>query len=154
MGQVYQLLTMCSEKELNGLFDLLPVTHPAKAPYNIFRQANDTVRTGVIIGLGSRLQIFQNKLIRQITSYDEINLTRPGYEKCAYFCVSSDQDSTFDFLSSLFMSFVFIKLVRYADKYGDSGRLPVPVHILADELANGGVILDLTKKSVPSAAGL
>ena len=44
------------------------------------------------------------------------------------------------------MSFVFIKLVRYADKYGDSGRLPVPVHILADELANGGVILDLTKK--------
>ncbi len=146
MGQVYQLLTMCSEKELNGLFDLLPVTHPAKAPYNIFRQANDTVRTGVIIGLGSRLQIFQNKLIRQITSYDEINLTRPGYEKCAYFCVSSDQDSTFDFLSSLFMSFVFIKLVRYADKYGDSGRLPVPVHILADELANGGVILDLTKK--------
>ena len=114
IGQVYQLLTMCSEKEMNGLFDLLPMTHPAKAPYNIFKQASDTVRTGVIIGLGSRLQIFQNWLIRQITSYDEINLTRPGYEKCAYFCVSSDQDSTFDFLSSLFMSFVFIKLVRYA----------------------------------------
>lgn len=146
IGQVYQLLTMCSEKELNGLFDLIPISHPAKAPYNIFRQASDTVRTGVIIGLGSRLQIFQNKLIRQITSFDEINLTRPGYEKCAYFCVSSDQDSTFDFLSSLFMSFVFIKLVRYADKYGENGRLPVPVHILADELANGGIILDLTKK--------
>lgn len=146
IGQVYQLLTMCSEKELNGLFDLLPITHPAKAPYNIFKQASDTVRTGVIIGLGSRLQIFQNELIRKITSYDEINLTRPGYEKCAYFCVSSDQDSTFDFLSSLFMSFVFIKLVRYADKYGEGGRLPVPVHILADELANGGVIIDLTKK--------
>lgn len=146
IGQVYQLLTMCSEKELNGLFDLLPITHPAKAPYNIFQQASDTVRTGVIIGLGSRLQIFQNKLIRKITSYDEMNLTRPGCEKCAYFCVSSDQDSTFDFLSSLFMSFVFIKLVRYADKYGEGGKLPVPVHILADELANGGVILDLTKK--------
>lgn len=146
IGQVYQLLTMCSEKELNGLFDLIPISHPAKAPYNIFKQASDTVRTGVIIGLGSRLQIFQNELIRKITSYDEINLTRPGYEKCAYFCVSSDQDSTFDFLSSLFMSFVFIKLVRYADKYGEGGRLPVPVHILADELANGGVILDLTKK--------
>ena len=45
------------------------------------------------------------------------------------------------------MSFVFIKLVRYADKYGDCGKLPVPVHILADELANGGcTIADLTKK--------
>lgn len=146
IGQVYKLLTMSSEKELNALFDLLPVTHPAKAPYNIFKQASDAVRSGVIIGLGTRLQVFQNKQLRQITSYDEINLTRPGYEKCAYFCVSSDQDSAFDFLSSLFMSFVFIKLVRYADSYGKNGRLPVPVHILADELANGGVIVDLCKK--------
>lgn len=147
IGQVYKLLTMNSEKELNNLFDLLPVTHPAKAPYNIFKQASDTVRSGVIIGLGTRLQVFQNKLIRQITTYNEIDLTRPGYEKCAYFCITSDQDSTFDFLSSLFMSFVFIKLIRYADKYGDEGRLPVPVHILADELANGGcTIADLTKK--------
>ena len=105
------------------------------------------MRSGVIIGLGTRLQVFQNKLIRQITSYDEISLTQPGHEKCAYFCITSDQDSTFDFLSSLFMSFVFIKLVRYADRYGEGGRLPVPVHILADELANGGcTIADLTKK--------
>lgn len=147
IGQVYKLLTMNSEKELNSLFDLLPVTHPAKAPYNIFKQASDTVRSGVIIGLGTRLQVFQNRLIRQITSYNEINLTQPGREKCAYFCITSDQDSTFDFLSSLFMSFVFIKLVRYADKYGEGGKLPVPVHILADELANGGcTIADLTKK--------
>ena len=147
IGQAYKLLTLNSEKELNSLFDMLPITHPAKAPYNLFRQASDTVRSGVIIGLGTRLQVFQNKLIRQITSHDEINLTQPGREKCAYFCITSDQDSTFDFLSSLFMSFVFIKLVRYADKYGENGRLPVPVHILADELANGGcTIADLTKK--------
>lgn len=146
IGQVYKLLTNTSEQELNSLFDLLPVSHPAKAPYSIFRQASDTVRSGVIVGLGSRLQVFQNKLIRQITSYNEINLTRPGYEKCAYFCITSDQDSTFDFLSSMFMSFVFIKLVRYADKHGVGGKLPVPVQILADELANIGVIPDLTKK--------
>ena len=147
IGQAYKLLTLNSEKELNSLFDMLSITHPAKAPYNLFRQASDTVRSGVIIGLGTRLQVFQNKLIRQITSHDEINLTQPGREKCAYFCITSDQDSTFDFLSSLFMSFVFIKLVRYADKYGENGKLPVPVHILADELANGGcTIVDLTKK--------
>ena len=147
IGQVYKLLTMNSEQELNNLFDMLPVTHPAKAPFNIFKQASDTVRSGVVIGLGTRLQVFQNKLIRDITTYNEIDLTLPGYKKCAYFCITSDQDSTFDFLSSLFMSFVFIKLVRYADKYGNCGRLPVPVHILADELANGGcTIADLTKK--------
>jgi len=147
IGQVYKLLTLNSEKELNSLFDLLPVSHPAKAPYNIFQQAADSVRSGVIIGLGTRLQVFQNKLICKITSFDEISLTLPGQKKCAYFCITSDQDSAFDFLSSLFMSFVFIKLVKYADKYGEGGRLPVPVHILADELANGGcTIADLTKK--------
>lgn len=48
------------------------------------------MRSGVIIGLGTRLQVFQNKLIRQITSYNEISLTQPGYEKCAYFCITSD----------------------------------------------------------------
>ncbi|MBR6643636.1 MAG: type IV secretory system conjugative DNA transfer family protein, partial [Lachnospiraceae bacterium] len=131
IGQVYKLLTLNSEKELNSLFDLLPVSHPAKAPYNIFQQAADSVRSGVIIGLGTRLQVFQNKLICKITSFDEISLTLPGQKKCAYFCITSDQDSAFDFLSSLFMSFVFIKLVKYADKYGEGGRLPVPVHILA-----------------------
>lgn len=146
IGQVYRLLTMSSEKELNTLFDLLPVSHPAKVPYCIYKQASDTVRSGVIIGLGARLQVFQNKLIRQITAYDEIDLTLPGKQKCAYFCITSDQDSTFDFLSSLFMTFVFIKLVRYADRYGEDGKLPVPVHILADELANTGAILELNKK--------
>ncbi|MCB5873918.1 type IV secretory system conjugative DNA transfer family protein [Blautia producta] len=147
IGQVYKLLTMSSEKELNALFELLPVSHPAKVPYCIYKQASETVRSGVIIGLGSRLQIFQNKIIRQITSYDEIDLTLPGREKCAYFCIVSDQDHSFDFLSSLFLSFIFIKLVRYADTHGEGGALPVPVHILADELgAASGTILDLPTK--------
>lgn len=44
------------------------------------------------------------------------------------------------------MTFIFIKLVRYADKYGEDGKLPVAVHILADELANTGAILELNKK--------
>lgn len=147
IGQVYKLLTLSSEKELNALFDLLPVSHPAKVPYCIYKQSSETVRSGVIIGLGSRLQIFQNKVIRQITAHDEIDLTLPGREKCAYFCIVSDQDHSFDFLSSLFLSFIFIKLVRYADTHGESGALPVPVHILADELgAASGTILDLPTK--------
>ena len=116
IGEVYQLLSMSSEKELNALFDVLPVTHPAKAPYSIFKQSSESVRGGVIIGLGSRLQVFQNQDIRNITVYDEIDLELPGKQPCAYFCITSDQDSTFDFLSSLFLSFIFIKLVRFADQ--------------------------------------
>ena len=106
IGEVYQLLSTSSEKELNALFDVLPISHPAKAPYNIFKQASESVRGGVIIGLGSRMQVFQNSGIRNITAFNEIDLELPGTQPCAYFCITSDQDSTFDFLSSLYLSFV------------------------------------------------
>ena len=146
MGQVYQLLTLNSETALNSLFDVLPVTHPAKAPYSLFKQASDSVRSGVVIGLGSRLQVFQSELIRKITARDEIDLELPGQEPCAYFLVTSDQDSTFDFLASLFLSFVFIKLVRYADKNCEGGKLSVPVHVLGEELTVCGTIPDLSRR--------
>ena len=146
IGEVYQLLAMSSEKELNALFDVLPVSHPAKAPYSIFKQSSENVRGGVIIGLGSRLQVFQNQDIRNITSRDEIDLELPGQQPCAYYCITSDQDSTFDFLSSLFLSFIFIKLVRFADERCPNGELPVPVHVLGEELCATGVIPDLSRK--------
>ena len=146
IGEVYQLLAMSSEKELNALFDVLQVGHPAKAPYSIFKQSSENVRGGVIIGLGSRLQVFQNQDIRNITAYDEIDLELPGQKPCAYYCITSDQDSTFDFLSSLFLSFIFIKLVRFADEQCPNGELPVPVHVLGEELCATGVIPDLSRK--------
>ena len=146
IGQVYDLLTLFSEDQLNSMFEVLPKTHPAKAPYSLFRQASDTVRSGVIIGLGSRLQIFQSELIKNITATDEIDLELPGQKACAYFLVTSDQDSTFDFLASLFLSFAFIKLVRYADKNCEGGRLAVPVHVLGEELTACGTIPDLSRR--------
>ncbi len=146
IGEVYQLLAMSSEKELNAIFDVLDISHPAKASYSIFKQSSESVRGGVIIGLGSRLQVFQNKDIRNITGYDEIDLELPGKQPCAYYCITSDQDSTFDFLSSLFLSFIFIKLVRYADQNCPGGALPVPVHVLGEELCACGVIPDLSRK--------
>ena len=146
IGEVYRLLTLSGESDLDSLFENLPPTHPAKAPYSLYKQASDTVRSGVIIGLGSRLQVFQSELIKKITTRDEIDLELPGKERCAYFLVTSDQDSTFDFLASLFLSFCFIKLVRYADKNCEGGKLPVPVHVLGEELTACGTIPDLSRR--------
>ena len=146
IGEVYRLLTLSGESDLDSLFENLPPAHPAKAPYSLYKQASDTVRSGVIIGLGSRLQVFQSELIKKITTRDEIDLELPGQERCAYFLVTSDQDSTFDFLASLFLSFCFIKLVRYADKNCEGGKLPVPVHILGEELTACGTIPDLSRR--------
>ncbi len=146
MGQVYRLITLGSENALDSLFEVLPARHPAKAPYSLFKQASDSVRGGVVIGLGSRLQVFQAELIKKITARDEIDLELPGQQRCAYFLVTSDQDSTFDFLASLFLSFAFIKLVRYADRNCEGGVLPVPVHVLGEELTACGTIPDLSRR--------
>lgn len=93
IGEVIKLLTLKTGKELDAIFELLPLDHPAKAPYQLYHQAPEQVRTSVITGLGIRLQIFQSKLMREITRYNEIDLTLPGRERCAYFCIISDQDT-------------------------------------------------------------
>lgn len=146
IGEVYNRITQCSESQLDSLFDVLPLTHPAKAPYSLYQRASDSVRSGVISGLGSRLQVFQSELIKKITAYDEISLELPGQQPCAYYLITSDQDSTFDFLASLFLSFAFIKLVRYADATCPGGWLPVPVHILGEELTACGTISELSRR--------
>lgn len=159
LGQVYDLLCNESERGLSKIMNSIRREHtnpytgevmppsPAFAPYAIFMQSSETVRSSVIIGLGSKLQVMQAQQVRDITSYNEIDLELPGKQKCAYFCIVSDQDSTFEFLSSLFFSFLFIKLIRYADGFCDGGCLPTKVKFILDEFPNcSGNIPDFEKK--------
>ncbi len=137
LAAAYQLLTQHSERQLTALFEKLPLDHPARAPFNLFSQASDTVRSGIVLGLGTRLQVLQNEAVRNIISRSDIDLTAPGKRKCAYFVILSDQDATMAFLSSLFFSFLFIKLVRYADSTPEL-RCKVPVNLIFDEFNNVG----------------
>ena len=139
LAYVYQLLTNTSERTLSIMFDQLPVGHPAKAPYNLFAQSSDTVKAGIILGLGTRLQVLQNEEVKQLVSFSDIDLTAPGKRKCAYYIILSDQETSMAFLSSLFFSFLFIKLTRFADSSPD-GRCPVPVNLILDEFNNIGRI--------------
>lgn len=136
---VYQLLTQNSERQLTAMFDKLPLDHPARAPFNLFAQSSDTVKSGIILGLGTRLQVLQNQAVQRITSGSDIDLTAPAKQKCAYYIVLSDQDATMAFLSSLFFSFMFIKLTRYADSQPD-GCCKIPVNLILDEFNNVGRI--------------
>ena len=81
LATVYDLLYTQTEKGLSDIMasishehvnqytgELLPPS-PAAAPYAIFKQSSDTVRTSVIIGLGSKLAVLQAQQVRNITSY-------------------------------------------------------------------------------------
>ena len=142
---VYQMLTQNSEKQLTMLFDRLPIDHPAKAPYSLFSQASDTVRAGIVLGLGTRLQVLQSEAVRSITRKSDIDLAEPGKSKCAYYIILDDQNSSLVFLSSLFFAFLFIKLVRYADSTPEQ-RCKVPVNIILDEMNNIGTIPDFGRR--------
>lgn len=115
LPEVYRFLTQTNERQLSALFDKLPMEHPARAPYNLFRQSSDTVRSGILLGLGTRLQTLQSEQVKRILSRSDIDLTAPAQKKCAYFVILDDQNSTMNFLSSLFFSFLFIRLTRFAD---------------------------------------
>ena len=127
------------------MFDRLPLDHPAKAPYSLFSQGSDAVRAGIVLGLGTRLQVLQSEAVRQITRRSDIDLSLPGKQKCAYFIILDDQNSSLEFLSSLFFVFLFIKLVRYADSMPEQ-RCKVPVNIILDEMNNIGVIPDFGRR--------
>lgn len=142
--EAYKLLLNKSVEALDSIFERLPGNHPAKGPYQLFSKA-EKVKGNAVLGLGTRLQILQNKLVQQITSHTDIDLTLPGREKCAYFCITSDQDSTYDMLATLFTSFLSIKLVRFADRT-EERRLPIPMNFILDEFPNIGVVPDFKKK--------
>ncbi len=146
LGTIYKILSSESAKSLDMKFQKLPLDHPARGPYGIFKQAASNLWGNVFIGLGSRMNVFQNKLVDKITKYHDIDLELPGKQPCAYFCIISAQDTAYEFLSSMFFSMLFKKLSDYARKHGDErGRLPVEVNFIMDEFCNIGKLLDFKK---------
>lgn len=139
LAYVYHLLTDKDASELDNLLGSLGPGHPARAPYKLFKQSSDTVKTGIVLGLGTRLQVLQNETVQKLVSFSDIDLTAPGKRKCAYYIILSDQEASMAFLSSLFFSFLFIKLTRFAD-LSPEGRCPVPVNLILDEFNNIGRI--------------
>jgi len=98
----------------------------------------------ILISCGARLAPFDIGQLREIMSYDEMELDRMGDRKTATFFIISDTDSTYNFVVALAFSQMFNLLCERADnKYG--GRLPHHVRVLWDEAANTGQVPQLEK---------
>lgn len=145
LGAIYRMLSNESFADLERRFEALPKGHPALAPYGIFKLANRQIWGNIAIGLGNRLSVFQNPLVDKITSYNEIDLTLPGKKPCAYFCCISAQDSSLEFLSSLFFSQLFARLIEYGRRHGNHGRLPMTVNVCLEEFCNIGKLPDFKR---------
>ena len=145
LTNVYKNIANGDITEIDRIFKSVPEDSPARMSYNIFASGSDTIKASVITGLGTRLQAFQNEDLQKLTSTSDIDLTLPGKQPCIYYVITSDMNSSFDFLASLFYTFLFIKLVRYADSRAD-GKCENEVFCFLDEFANIGQIPDFNKK--------
>lgn len=132
---VYKHIANGDISEIDNLFKKMPPDSPARMSYNIFANGSDTIKASVITGLGTRLQTFQNEDLQKLTSSTDIDLTLPGKIPCIYYIITSDMNSAYDFIASLFYTFLFIKLIRYADSRPD-GKCENEVFFFLDEFAN------------------
>ena len=136
MVELYNLITLTNPKVLDAIFDGLDATHPAKKPYLIYAQSSENFRSNITADVATRLLVYAQEGVQSISIHDEIDLTLPGTKKCAYFIITQDQNSAYDFMASLFQAVAYNKLVKYADDKAEGGILPVKVQMLLDEFPN------------------
>ena len=146
---VYDLLQNPGGYEfIQTVFDKNVLTEeemPCLPPYLVFAQSSENLRSNIATHLSSGLQLFQDADLCRVLSTDDIDLTLPGKQPCAYFCVFPDDHDTYRFVISLFFTMFFIELVDYADAQPNR-KLPVPVDFLLDEFPSIGIIPDWAKK--------
>ena len=149
-GMVMELLGSAQVKEedenfespLDILFERLAMRDPesiAVKQYGIYKQAAGKTAKSILISCGARLAPFDIAELRELMSYDEMELDTIGDRKTALFVIISDTDDTFNFVVAIMYSQLFNLLCDKADDVYN-GRLPVHVRCLLDEFANIGQI--------------
>ena len=112
--------------------------------YKKYKLASGKTAKSILISCGARLAPFDIPQLREIMSYDEIELDRIGDRKTAVFFTISDTTPTYNFLVALAFSQMFNLLCERADNV-HGGRLPHHVRVLWDEAANTGQVPQLEK---------
>ena len=113
--------------------------HFAVRQYKKYKLAAGKTAKSILISCGARLAPFDIQELRELMSYDEMDLDMLGDEKSALFVIISDTDDTFNFVVAILYTQLFNLLCDKADDvYG--GRLPIHVRCLLDEFPNIGQI--------------
>ena len=83
--------------------------------YKKYRLASGKTAKSILISCGARLAAFDIPQLREIMSYDELELDRMGDRKTATFFIISDTDNTYNFIVALAFSQMFNLLCERAD---------------------------------------
>lgn len=125
---------------------LKPEQDFALSTYKQFKVAAGKTMKSIMVSCNVRMKPFDIDEVRELLSYDEMDLGHLGdaTRKTVVFASMSDTDSTFDFLFALLMHEAMDTLCEVAlSRY--QGRLPRPVHFMFDEFANIGRVPDFER---------
>ena len=114
------------EKEKPGSF--------AVRQYKKYKLAAGKTAKSILISCAARLAPFDIKEVREMMEEDDLELDQLGDRKMALFCVVSDTDMTFNFISAMVYTQMFNVLCDRALQNG--GALKRHVTCLLDEFAN------------------
>lgn len=144
MGEVYDLIIESSDiKKMDILFDDIDDNTAMKRAYKLFKNSEQKAREGIISGLGFKLQLFQHTNIRKLTEINDIDIYDLKTKKSAFFLIMPDTHNLYNFIPSIFMNFLFIKLPYLHDNTTDKKIKNTRLRIFADEIANVGKIANL-----------
>ncbi len=118
--------------------------HFAVRQYRKYKLAAGKTAKSILISCGARLAPFDIGELREIMSYDEMELDKVGERKTAMFIIISDTDPTFNFVVAMMYSQLFNLLCESADDL-HGGKLPYHVRMICDEFANIGKIPNFDK---------
>lgn len=147
-----EMLELCEVREddadfqnaIDVMFEELAAEKPnclAVKQYKKFKVAAGKTMKSILISCAARLAPFDIDELREIMTYDELQLDELGDRKTAFFVIMSDTDGTYAFLVAMIMYQMFNLLCEKADNEC-GGKLPVPVRCLFDEFANIGKVPD------------
>lgn len=127
---------------VDEIFEELEADHPdhfAVRQYRKYKLAAGKTAKSILISCGARLAPFDIAELRELTSYDELELDLLGDRRTAMFVIISDTDDTFNFIVAIMYSQLFNLLCDRADDQC-KGKLEYHVRLLLDEFSNIGQI--------------
>lgn len=117
----------------------------AVSTYNKFRVAASKTLRSILITINAKLGLFDTPDVKKMTKKDDMDISSIGQKKTAVFVVVSDTDRSMDSLANLFFTQAMNQLCRYADKYCEDNRLPVPVRFILDDFATNCKIAEFPR---------
>ncbi len=154
VGTMMEMFAACEVRDddpdfknaVDLLFDELEEKSPdsfALRQWKSFRVAAGKTAKSILITIGANLSPFNMQSVRDLMSYDEMQLDTYGdaNQKTILYVIISDTNKTFNFISAIMFTQAFNIWCDKADiDYG--GELPTPIRCILDEFANIGKIPD------------